>query len=563
MIDKRLLSLLPENKKRIKDTVAYKLLSLICNICILFGFKLIFDKQIKNISIWLIGMLFFFILKLFFMSLAQKTVIETSNNSKLFLRNMLYEKLMSLGSTFQGKIKTSNISQLMTEGVEQLEVYYAQYLPQFFYAMISPLILFVTLVFINFKVAITLLIMVPLIPVSIVLVQKIAKRILSKYWDSYLNLGSSFLDSLQGLSTLKSFQMDGKMHEKINDESEHFRKATMRVLIMQLNSISVMDLVAYGGAMLAIVLAYFEWQQGAITVGSFILFVLISSEFFIPMRLLGSYFHIAMNGAAASEKIFNFLDIESAAASDILLKDFENIQAKNLHFSYTDKEVIKGIDFSIEKGQWVSFVGESGSGKTTILSLLPRHLESSQIYLNGLELGTYKQSSFYKKVMLVSSQSEVFKGTIRSNLEMAQVYDEGKMLSVLEKVNLISYIKQNNGLDSIVEERGSNLSGGEKQRLILARALLWNADLYLFDEVTSSVDVESEKVIMDVIESMHDKTVVVVSHRLKNIENSDVIYVLNDGYIQSHGTHKSLMSEKGKYYELYETQRSLEQYEKA
>lgn len=563
MIDKRLLSLLPENKKRIRDTVGYKLLSLICNIFILFGFKIIFDKEVENISVWLIGMLFFFVLKLYFMSRAQKTVVETSNNSKLFLRNMLYEKLMSLGSTFQGKIKTSNISQLMTEGVEQLEVYYAQYLPQFFYAMISPLILFITLVFINFKVAITLLIMVPLIPVSIVLVQKIAKRILSKYWDSYLNLGSSFLDSLQGLSTLKSFQMDGKMHEKINDESEHFRKATMRVLIMQLNSISVMDLVAYGGAMLAIVLAYFEWHKGAISLGSFILFVLISSEFFIPMRLLGSYFHIAMNGAAASEKIFNFLDIESEEEQELVLESFEKINAKDLHFAYGDNEVIKGIDFKIDKGQWVSFVGESGSGKSTILSLLARHLESENIDLNNLELKEYNQSSFYNKVMLVSSQSEVFKGTIRSNLAMSKVIDEEKMLSVLDKVNLISYINQNNGLDSLVEERGSNLSGGEKQRLILARALLWDADLYLFDEVTSSVDVESEKVIMDVIESMHDKTVVVVSHRLKNIENSDVIYVLNEGLIESSGTHTTLMEEKEKYYELYETQRSLEHYEKA
>ena len=563
MIDKRILELLPENKSRIIKVVSFKLLSLVCSIAILFAIKMWVDFEVENIFKFAFTLGLLFILKLVFISHSQRHALIISNNSKTHLRDLIYNHLMRLGSLFQGKISSSSIAQLMSEGVEQLETYYAQYIPQFFYALLSPLILFLVLSRVNLKVSLILLVLVPLIPLSIVFVQKIAKRFLSKYWDSYLGLGSSFLDSLQGLGTLKSFQMDQMMHDRINNESESFRKATMRVLIMQLNSISVMDLVAYGGAALAIIAAYFEYNQGTLSLGSFLLFVLISSEFFIPMRQLGSYFHIAMNGAAAFDKIFDFLSLDVEEDTANTLESFTSFEANNLSFSYPEKQVLKHVNFKINKGEWVSFVGASGSGKSTLLSILARHLIADNITINNEDLSMFSKESYYKSIHLVSSQSELFKGTVRSNLEFSGITSEAAMWHVLKQVNLDEYVASNKGLDSVISERGSNLSGGEKQRLILARALLWDAEVYLFDEVTSSVDVESEAIIMSVIESMKDKTVVLVSHRLQNVRNSSKIYVLEDAAIVESGSHSALMQNQGKYYSLFETQRRLENYEEA
>ena len=563
MIDKRMLELLPENKSRIIKVVSFKLLSLVCSIAILFTIKMWVDFEVESIFKFAFTLGLLFILKLVFLSHSQRHALIISNNSKTHLRDLIYNHLMRLGSLFQGKISSSSIAQLMSEGVEQLETYYAQYIPQFFYALLSPLILFLVLSRVNLKVSLILLVLVPLIPLSIVFVQKIAKRFLSKYWDSYLGLGSSFLDSLQGLGTLKSFQMDQMMHDRINNESESFRKATMRVLIMQLNSISVMDLVAYGGAALSIIVAFFEYNQGTLSLGSFLLFVLISSEFFIPMRQLGSYFHIAMNGAAAFDKIFDFLSLDVEEDTANTLESFTSFEADNLSFSYPEKQVLKHVNFKINKGEWVSFVGASGSGKSTLLSILARHLIADNITINNEDLSMFSKESYYKSIHLVSSQSELFKGTVRSNLEFSGITSEAAMWHVLKQVNLDEYVASNKGLDSVISERGSNLSGGEKQRLILARALLLDAEVYLFDEVTSSVDVESEAIIMSVIESMKDKTVVLVSHRLQNVRNSSKIYVLEDAAIVESGTHSALMQNQGKYYSLFETQRRLENYEEA
>lgn len=563
MIDKRILELLPENKSRIIKVVSFRLLSLGCSIAILFAIKMWVDFEVESTFKFAFTLGLLFILKLVFLSHSQRHALIISNNSKTHLRDLIYNHLVRLGSLFQGKISSSSIAQLMSEGVEQLETYYSQYIPQFFYALLSPLILFLVLSRVNLKVSLILLVLVPLIPLSIVFVQKIAKRFLSKYWDSYLGLGSSFLDSLQGLGTLKSFQMDQMMHDRINNESESFRKATMRVLIMQLNSISVMDLVAYGGAALSIIVAYFEFSHGTLSLGSFLLFVLISSEFFIPMRQLGSYFHIAMNGAAAFDKIFDFLSLDVEEDTANTLESFTSFEANNLSFSYPDKQVLKHVNFKINKGEWVSFVGASGSGKSTLLSILARHLIADNITINNEDLSMFSKESYYKSVHLVSSQSELFKGTVRSNLEFSGITSEAAMWHVLKQVNLDEYVASNKGLDSVISERGSNLSGGEKQRLILARALLWDAEVYLFDEVTSNVDVESEAIIMSVIESMKDKTVVLVSHRLQNVRNSSKIYVLEDAAIVESGSHSTLMQNQGKYYSLFETQRRLENYEEA
>ncbi len=558
MIDKKLLGILPENVSNIKKVVLFKLIALCASIAIIIGFQQMFDQKIHNYLLWVIVLSVFLLIKLTFYTLAQKQIVQTSNNTKTHLRKLLYQKLNQLGTSFQGRIDVSNISQLLTEGVDQLEVYFALYLPQFFYAMISPVVLFLVLSFTSLKVALILLVLVPLIPISIIFVQKIAKKILNKYWDSYLNLGSSFLDSMQGLSTLKSFSMDDMMHQRIREESESFRKATMRVLIMQLNSISVMDCVAYGGSMLAIVVAYIEWNHQRISFGSFILFVLISSEFFIPMRLLGSYFHIAMNGAAASDKIFNFLNLTHEENNGLILEKIEMIKAKDLDYAYNEKKVLSNLNFTIKSNTKVAFVGNSGSGKSTLLALLARQLKTDDLYVNTQSIQNFNLESYFDSITLVSSKSEVFKGSFRSNLEMSGVCDERRMIEVLKQVQLLNYIEQNDGLDSVVLERGSNLSGGERQRLILARALLKDVDVFLLDEITSNVDVESERIIMDVIHNLRNKTIIMVSHRLKVIENFDQIFVLEEGQIKESGTHEYLIQKNALYAHYYQTQKRLE-----
>ncbi|HZJ86640.1 MAG TPA: ABC transporter transmembrane domain-containing protein, partial [Erysipelothrix sp.] len=346
MIDKKLFNLVDGTKQLILKDVFYRWLSLLVNIVFLFNIKRIFDKDVSTIASWLVAQCFLIFLKIVFGSLSKKQSVKTSNKVKESLRIKLYNFLMSLGASYQTHISSATTSQLMSEGVDQLEVYFGLYLPQFFYAVLAPLTLFVFLSFFNLKVALILLILVPLIPLSIVFVQKIAKRILNRYWGSYTELSSSFLDSLQGLSTLKFYQMDEMKHQQINQESESFRKATMRVLVMQLNSISVMDLVAYGGSMLAILMAYKEYSLNAFSLGTFLMIILISSEFFIPMRLLGSYFHIAMNGAAAAQRIFDVFEIDIDKIDEIDTLKSYNFVAKNMNYAYETKQVLFDINFN-------------------------------------------------------------------------------------------------------------------------------------------------------------------------------------------------------------------------
>ena len=554
MVDLKLLKTNPKAKPKIIKVVIFKTLALIMNISFLFGIKYMIDNRINSIVLWILIQVSFIIFKNIFNRISVKESNKAGRYVKTNLRSILYDHLMK-ETDLKSHFKSSELTQIMGEGVEQLEIYFSLYLPQFFYSLIAPLILFIVISQYSLKVSLVLLVMVPMIPISIVFVQKIAKRILSRYWDSYLEMGSLFLDSLQGLGTLKSFNYDEKMHDLINEESESFRKATMRVLVMQLNSISVMDLVAYGGSVIAIILAYFQFEQNRISLGTFILFVLISSEFFIPMRQLGSYFHIAMNGLAASDRIFEFLDYEEKLDLSNLPNEFEKIHAHNLSYAYGEKLVLENINFEIKHKSFVSFVGESGSGKSTVLNLLIKNLETDNLYLDDKN---YNNFNLYNKMTIVSSQSELFKGTVRSNLEMSGITDEKSLNDILEKVSLDTVFASREGLDTIITERGSNLSGGERQRLILARALLKDSDIYLLDEITSNIDRESETIIMNNINSLTNKTIVMVSHRLLNVIGSDMIYVLDKGKIIEEGTYESLLNEEGHFAKLVETQKELE-----
>lgn len=481
------------------------------------------------------------------------------------MRERIYSKLLDLGASYNSQLKTSEIVQVAVEGVDQLETYFGQYLPQFFYAMIAPVTLFVVLSRIDFKAALVLFICVPLIPVTIVAVQKFAKKLLSKYWGQYTELGDTFLENLQGLSTTKIYRSDEFKHKEMNRQSENFRKITMKVLTMQLNSITVMDLIAYGGAALGIILAVSRLKSGNTDMYGCIMIILLRADFFLPMRLLGSFFHIAMNGMAASEKIFKLLDLSTEkVVSDVKPAGFD-ISCRNLYFGYDEKHrVLQDINADFPNKSFIALVGESGCGKSTLASIIVGKNKNyaGNISVGGVELRNLSEDELLKDITYIGFQSYIFKGTVRENLLMGKKNaTEDEIWSALKNVNLDGFIRSENGLDTKLSEMGSNFSGGQRQRLALARALLHDSSVYIFDEATSNIDADSENIIMRRIYKLAgEKTVILISHRLANVVNTDKIYVLAGGSIAEQGTHDDLLAQKGVYANLWNSQLELENY---
>lgn len=570
MINKRLISTIGRSKKYIAGNVIVQWISLIFNIVMIFSIANLLgdlaDKSLKNgdiiftICAAVIAVTVRFVcsrLQSEFSFLASKTVKKT-------LREMIYKKLLRLGSAYTESTSTAEAVQVSVEGVDQLETYFGAYLPQFFYAMIAPITLFGVLSFMSIKAAAVLLICVPLIPVVIVIIQKIAKRLLSKYWGQYTQLGDTFLENLQGLTTLKIYQADEYKNQKMNEESEKFRKITMKVLTMQLNSITVMDLVAYGGAALGIIMAAREFNAGAIGFAGCFAIILLSADFFIPMRQLGSFFHVAMNGMAASDKIFRLIDLpEPERKSGEISPENCGITIKNLRYSYEEnREVLHGIDIEIPERSFTAIVGESGCGKSTIAAVLMGRNRgyNGSVKIGGTELSEISEESLMRNVTYIGHNSYLFKGTVRDNLLMGDPNaDDNAIWEVLEKTNLADFLRSENSLDTALSENAANLSGGQRQRLALARALLHDSPIYIFDEATSNIDADSENEIMTQITRLAEtKTVILISHRLANCIKSDTIYAMENGAVIERGTHEELLKNGGLYAKLWNAQQRLE-----
>lgn len=574
MINKRLIQAVPESKKYIALNVALQWLSLAANIVMIgaIGFflqKLLTKTEDVTSIIVLASIAVGAIIVQFLCTIGAARMSHLSSKSvKKTLRNKIYSKLLRLGSSYNSKVSTSEVVQMSVEGVDQLDIYFASYLPQFFYSMIAPITLFVVLCFINWQSALILLGCVPLIPISIALVQTFAKKLLSKYWGQYTALGDTFLENLQGLTTLKIYQADAKKNEEMNVEAEHFRKITMKVLTMQLNSISIMDIVAFGGAAAGIVMAVSQLAAGNIDFAGCIIIILLSADFFIPMRQLGSFFHIAMNGMAASDKIFHLLDLEEPQEKTKTVPNHNcDIACSHVGFRYNEeREILKDINVQFPQGSFTAIVGESGCGKSTLGGILMGRNAPYQghITIGGVELSEIEESNLMQTITYISHNSYLFKGTVRDNLLMGDpnATDE-QMWHVLEQTKLAAFLRSEQGLDTLLLEKASNLSGGQCQRLALSRALLHNSPIYIFDEATSNIDVESEDDIMEQIYHLaKTKTVILISHRLANVVQADHIYVMKHGSITEQGTHERLMEQQGTYYELYHSQKQLEQYGK-
>ncbi|WP_449137190.1 ABC transporter ATP-binding protein/permease [Solobacterium moorei] len=572
MIDKKLLALLGENKKYIFYTVGLMIVGLFANLAITASICYAIQYAAEYASSGSNAQGFILPTVIVIIAMAIRYITSRSigdlkdtlgRNVKKDLRQKIYDKIIKLGVRTTDNMSMAGLTQLSMEGVEQLDLYYSAYIPQFFYAMIAPIILFVVTVRINWAVALVLLACVPLIPMSIIAVSRYAKKIFAKYWGKYTSMGDSFLDSVQGLKELKIFQADAAQNIKMNETSEEFRKITMKVLVMQLASTTIMDMVAYGGAGLGIALTIHAVVNGTLSAYAALFLILVAVDFFLPLRAFGSAFHIAMNGASAGNKILSLLAQPDPVWGNETV-DSTKIAIKDVTFSYDGtRDVLQHVSMSFGSTGMHAIVGESGSGKSTVVNLLlgAYHPQQGSILVGNKPLETLNREAYYYHISVVSYNTYIFNETIRQNfmLAKADVTDE-EIYNALKKVNLYDFIIGNGGLDKIITEDAANISGGQKQRLALAINLVANKDIYIFDEATSNIDIESEAIIMNNIKELSkEKSVIVISHRLANVIAADTIYYIEDGEVKEHGTHAELMNMHECYAKLYTTQKNLEE----
>lgn len=572
MIDKNLLRLLGDNKKYIFYTVGLMVLGLFANvgitasICWAINLAIHYDEYSGGATIFLwpaVCAVICIIVRYTASRLVGDLKDTLGRKAKKDLRERVYNKIVKLGVRSTDGMSMAGLTQVSMEGVEQLDLYYSSYIPQFFYAMLAPFILFGITVWIEWRVAVVLLCCVPLIPVSIIAVSKYAKKIFAKYWGKYTSMGDSFLDSVQGLKELKIFKADEAQHTKMNETSEDFRKITMKVLVMQLASTTIMDLVAYGGAGIGIamaILSVIKWELAPIAA---LFLILVAVDFFLPLRAFGSAFHVAMNGASAGKKILSLLEQPDPVWGEETVTDTE-IKVENVTFSYDGKrDVLKNVSMTFPKTGMTAIVGESGCGKSTVVNMLfgAFRPKSGAVTVGGKELESLSRESYYSHLAVVSYNTYIFNETVRANFMLANkaVTDE-EIYGALEKVNLADFIRENGGLDKVITEDAANISGGQKQRLALAVNLVAHKDIYVFDEATSNIDIESEAIIMANIKALsREKAVIVISHRLGNVTPADLIYYMESGELKESGTHSELMERNSGYAKLYTTQKNLEE----
>ena len=572
MIDKKLLALLGHNKKYIFYAVGLMIVGLFANLAITASICYAIQYAAEYTSSGSNAQGFILPAVIVIIAMAIRYVTSRSigdlkdtlgRNVKKDLRQKIYDKIIKLGVRTTDNMSMAGLTQLSMEGVEQLDLYYSAYIPQFFYAMIAPIILFIVTVRINWAVALVLLACVPLIPMSIIAVSRYAKKIFAKYWGKYTSMGDSFLDSVQGLKELKIFQADAAQNIKMNETSEEFRKITMKVLVMQLASTTIMDMVAYGGAGLGIALTIHAVVNGSLSAYAALFLILVAVDFFLPLRAFGSAFHIAMNGASAGNKILSLLAQPDPVWGSETIDNTE-ITVKDVTFSYDGKrDVLKHASMIFGSTGMCAIVGESGSGKSTVVNLLlgAYHPQQGSILVGNKPLETLSRESYYSHISVVSYNTYIFNETIRQNFMLAKDNVTGEEIySALKKVNLYDFIIDNGGLDKVITEDAANISGGQKQRLALAINLVANKDIYIFDEATSNIDIDSEAIIMNNIKELSkEKSVIVISHRLANVIAADTIYYIEDGEVKEHGTHNELMNMHEGYAKLYTTQKNLEE----
>lgn len=575
MIDKNLFKLLGNNKKYIVCIIILMIIGLLCSLNITFYIVHITKIFVSSISTntsginnakkyYILGILLLITIIIKFIASYTANVLKDilGRKVKQNLREQIYDKIIKIDQKQIGDLNLAGLTQVSIEGIEQLDIYFSNYLPQFFYSTIAPFILFLVFVFLDYKVAILLICLVPLIPISIIAVSKYAKKIFAKYWGKYTSMGDLFLDGVQGLKDLKIFQSDKDYNEKLNISAEEFRKITMKVLVMQLASVTIMDLVAYLGAAGGISLTIYELYSNNINVYVALFLILTAVEFFLPLRLLGSYFHIAMNGISAGKKILNILEYEEIKWGENKVDNFD-INLNNVTFSYNKEyNALENININFPSVGLSGICGPSGSGKSTIVKLLLGEYKpnSGNINLNNKDLYSYSKKDYYSNIGLVSYDTYIFNQSVKDNFKMyKEDVTNQEIYDALKQVNLYDFIVNNIGLDKVINEDANNISGGQKQRLALALNLIVPKKIYIFDEATSNIDIESEEIIFNTIYSLSSKAnVIVISHRLENIVKANNIYYLENGKLIEHGNFDQLISLQGGFYKQYMLQHEQE-----
>lgn len=563
MFNKKLFNELKSEKIQILKLLLIKILQMATNVALIF----LIGKSIESIinsnfsgSKFIFFMLLIIGLNIFLIKIEASISYKASYRIKNTLRERLMKKVFSFKMEYGSKVSISEVINLGVEGIEQLNLFYSALLPQLLFALIGPVILFFILSFLNFKIAIVMLLLIPLIPIAIMMVQKLAKKVVKTYWKSYTNLSEVFIDFLYGLTSLEVFNADEDYNDLLNEKAEDFRVKTMKLLMMQLNNITVLDLVSYAGSALGIILSIYYYSKGQLSIFAAFSFILLSQEFFLPLRRLGALFHVAMNGITAANSLFEILEIESIEDFEDVIKDEKvDIEIRNLNFSYGEKEILKNLNMKIKANKITAIVGESGCGKSTLAKLvggIKRKYDGEILYKGLSEISN---DSLNENIMLVDNNPYFFKESLRYNLKIANKNaDDDKLIEVLEEVGLYSYFKNIGCLDSKLESAGNNLSGGQKQRLAIGRVLLKEPKILILDESISNIDKESEDLILNLIQKLKEKmTIILITHRLNTVLQADYIYYLNNKKIAEEGSFEEIS--KGKLFSgIYKYQRELE-----
>jgi ABC-type transport system involved in cytochrome bd biosynthesis fused ATPase/permease subunit len=574
VIDRRLLALAPEAGRRVAGAVLAKWGALLADVTIIAAVTRLLGLLAaggapEGLAATLAVCALAALLRAFCGLQAEKVSFAAQTGVKKQLREKLYAHLTKLGPGYGESIGTAEILQIATEGVDQLEIYFGRYLPQFFYSIAAPLTLFCVMAPIDLRAAAVLLVCAPLIPAILLLIGRMAGKMAGRQWESYISLGDRFLENIQGMTTLKVYGADGGRQEDMAGEAESFRRSTMRLLRMQLSTLILMDVVAFGGAALGAAAAALAYEAGRVSLAAALTLALLAAEYFIPLRQLGSYFHVAMNGVSAGERMFQFLSREAPPdGTDAPPAGRLAIEVKGLSFRYPggERDALAGVESSVPVGALTALAGPAGCGKSTAAALLSGRQQgyTGSAAVGGRELSHIAREELRRRVTLVSHDSYVFTGTAADNLRLARPEaTEAEMIEALRAVRLWDFFQNACGLATVLSERGANLSGGQRQRLCIARALLKDSDVYIFDEATSNIDAESEEAIMSVARRLAaTRTVLIISHRLANLTACARIYLLADGRVAERGTHAELLARDGVYAKLYNEQLLLENYGK-